>query len=717
MGKKIFSALLSAMALLCSLTVLAADFKPGDIGIVNFGSMTVFRRPTINSKSVGIVSKNERVTILDAYTSGDGTADIFHKIRFGDDKEGYVYAYAGKKPTLITEEAAKKEWNKNKKPDPKYQHDIDMSILFDYIYGGRKAATGKKISYGYVKVPNEWTQHKRPASLPLVGKAVLHIGDVYKDGMIRAYFYPGNPPINYHAKRLDELRAIGYLPHGVEYSRTSGNANCAFYAWTTSEFDVVAYNDRWVAVWSDGGVDPSRGIGLPCGGMKYIPYGSWKPGVYFIPRKFCYILDINNQVTTAPATAAFGKSTGYLQVKTTPDKDDYVKAGCYKPNQTFPIVDASPVNGHYKIYYKHGIYYVEAQYVNYKASNIQKPTVAYTAKANGDAKILTSPDTNAAVVGYVTKDTIIDILQKDYNGSYARIWFNSKECYIESKYLYDLQVSPSAANVAGLGAPIGVMVIDSPARAYGEVAYSPEAFKIYKQNNYGETYKATDMLKQIQNIDNGMVRMNEYDWANVYKVQNVTYTPDPDYPDEIETAKLYTIFFAGDVRYVFKKDVEHKALNYYPGKGYSKTTVAKTQPIYIDTKKYNILAYNINGNNYFKLRDIAKMLSGTVKTFDVKYDKATNAIDMLSFYEYTPVGGELTAGDGVTRKAYSSSAFLTYDGVPVSASCYNINGNNYFKLRDVTDALDCRVIWDANNKLIKVATTVPAYDDPSEPVG
>ena len=70
-----------------------------------------------------------------------------------------------------------------------------------------------------------------------------------------------------------------------------------------------------------------------------------------------------------------------------------------------------------------------------------------------------------------------------------------------------------------------------------------------------------------------------------------------------------------------------------------------------------------------------------------------------------------------SRTAFSSSAFLTLDGVPIKATCYNIDGNNYFKLRDITDALDCRVECDDNNQLIWVVPSVPAYDDPNEAVG
>ena len=51
-------------------------------------------------------------------------------------------------------------------------------------------------------------------------------------------------------------------------SRTEANANTAFYVGASSEFDVVAYNENWVAVWSEGGVDESRGSIIDCSGRK-----------------------------------------------------------------------------------------------------------------------------------------------------------------------------------------------------------------------------------------------------------------------------------------------------------------------------------------------------------------------------------------------------------------------------------------------------------------
>jgi len=41
-------------------------------------------------------------------------------------------------------------------------------------------------------------------------------------------------------------------------------------------------------------------------------------------------------------------------------------------------------------------------------------------------------------------------------------------------------------------------------------------------------------------------------------------------------------------------------------------------------------AYNINGYNYFKLRDLAQAVNNTEKNFEVTWDAANNAINLIS---------------------------------------------------------------------------------------
>ncbi|MEG1538250.1 MAG: cadherin-like beta sandwich domain-containing protein, partial [Clostridiales bacterium] len=55
-----------------------------------------------------------------------------------------------------------------------------------------------------------------------------------------------------------------------------------------------------------------------------------------------------------------------------------------------------------------------------------------------------------------------------------------------------------------------------------------------------------------------------------------------------------------------------------------------------------IAAYNINGNNFVKLRDVAKLLSGSAKQFAVGYNSSSRLITLFSGSPYAAVGGELT---------------------------------------------------------------------------
>lgn len=115
-------------------------------------------------------------------------------------------------------------------------------------------------------------------------------------------------------------------------------------------------------------------------------------------------------------------------------------------------------------------------------------------------------------------------------------------------------------------------------------------------------------------------------------------------------------------------------------------------------------AYTINQNNYFKLRDLAKVLSGTGKQFEVTWDGSNNAINMLSDKPYTAVGGELAQGDGADKTATVNTATVYLDGQPVSLLAYTINQNNYFKLRDVGQAFDFDVTWDGTQNTIVIDT-------------
>lgn len=92
--------------------------------------------------------------------------------------------------------------------------------------------------------------------------------------------------------------------------------------------------------------------------------------------------------------------------------------------------------------------------------------------------------------------------------------------------------------------------------------------------------------------------------------------------------------------------------------------------------------YNLNDENYFKLRDIAYLMDGKKAQFDVGWDGATSSITMTTAQKYQKVGGEM-GGASAKPTIKESNARILVDGRAVSMTAYNINGNNYFRLRDI----------------------------------
>ncbi len=107
----------------------------------------------------------------------------------------------------------------------------------------------------------------------------------------------------------------------------------------------------------------------------------------------------------------------------------------------------------------------------------------------------------------------------------------------------------------------------------------------------------------------------------------------------------------------------------------------------------NTEIYNIDGSNYFKLRDMAALLSGTSSQFSVDWDAASSTIVIKTGTAYTSVGGELSIGEDKSASAVQSAQKVTVDGRIVELVAYNIGGNNFFKLRDLGNTLGFGVDW------------------------
>ena len=127
--------------------------------------------------------------------------------------------------------------------------------------------------------------------------------------------------------------------------------------------------------------------------------------------------------------------------------------------------------------------------------------------------------------------------------------------------------------------------------------------------------------------------------------------------------------------------------------------------VLVDGRKVAFDSYNINGSNYFKLRDIAYIINGTAKQFSVDWDNAANAITLASGKPYVAVGGEMDSKGTGAKVPKPTNSKILLDGNETKLSAYKIDGNNYFKLRDIGAAFDFGVTWDRERNTIVIDTS------------
>jgi hypothetical protein len=142
-----------------------------------------------------------------------------------------------------------------------------------------------------------------------------------------------------------------------------------------------------------------------------------------------------------------------------------------------------------------------------------------------------------------------------------------------------------------------------------------------------------------------------------------------------------------------------------PPAGGGQSAAAGEQRMSVDGEEVTVRAYNIGGNNYFKLRDIAYILAGTQKQFAVDWDGAANAIALTTGAPYAPVGGELENDGAGSVTPIPTASKVLRDGSELALTAYNIAGSNYFKLRDIGEAFDFEIDWDSAANMIVIDTS------------
>ena len=143
------------------------------------------------------------------------------------------------------------------------------------------------------------------------------------------------------------------------------------------------------------------------------------------------------------------------------------------------------------------------------------------------------------------------------------------------------------------------------------------------------------------------------------------------------------------------------------GEAVKLAVVPTRQRLTVNGVEKNAEIYNINGSNYFKLRDIAALLGETGSRFSVDFDAAKNTIVVQKGGSYA--AGELKVPDEATmleraKTAVRSPQSIQIDGAAADLTAYNINNTNYFGLRALGKALDFNVDYDQATATMIVTT-------------
>ncbi len=139
--------------------------------------------------------------------------------------------------------------------------------------------------------------------------------------------------------------------------------------------------------------------------------------------------------------------------------------------------------------------------------------------------------------------------------------------------------------------------------------------------------------------------------------------------------------------------------------------VLSTQKLRVNGVTVDCERYNIDGSNYFKLRDLAYALNGTGSQFSVSWDGVNKCVSLVSGEAYTPIGGELdpATSDKSAVGAPSGDKLIINGEDYSSLSAFKFEGANFYKLKELEDALGFQVSYDTPSRTMIIVTKAFSY--------
>lgn len=135
--------------------------------------------------------------------------------------------------------------------------------------------------------------------------------------------------------------------------------------------------------------------------------------------------------------------------------------------------------------------------------------------------------------------------------------------------------------------------------------------------------------------------------------------------------------------------------------------------ISINEQDYETQVYTINGSEYFRLRDIAFIMIGTTRQFQVEWNETEQSVQIIQGPYYREIGGELSLSDA-EKTAVPTTSTIYSSGNKTDLAGYYVDGSTYLTITDIASDIGFSADVDTDTHTVYISGSRPEnYENPN----